>query len=95
MENINFKMLANQIMFDLDEQEQLELQKDFEILNEQIDFLNEIDTDKVAEMIYPFESPTTFIREDEVECVLSQEDALQNVKEVKMGHVHVPKVVAS
>ena len=32
-------------------------------------------------------------REDIEEDVLSQEDALKNVKDVRMGHVHVPKVV--
>lgn len=95
MKKFDFKMLANQIMFDLNEQEQQELQNDFEILKEQIDFLNEIDTDKVAEMIYPFEEATMYLREDVVEHVLSQEDALKNASDVKMGHVHVPKVVAS
>lgn len=44
-------------------------------------------------MVYPFEEATTFLREDVEEDVLSQEDALKNVKDVRMGHVHVPKVV--
>ena len=44
-------------------------------------------------MVYPFEAPTTFLREDEVEEVLSQEEVLANVKDARMGHVHVPKVV--
>lgn len=95
MEEINFKQLANQIMFDLNEQEQQELQEEFDILVEQIDLLNDIDTDGVSEMVYPFEQPTTFLRVDEVQNVLSQEDALKNVTNVKMGHVHVPKVVKS
>lgn len=95
MENINFKKLANQIMMDLNEQEQKELQEEFDILVEQIDLLNEIDTDQVTEMVYPFEQPVSFLRFDEVDHVLSQEEALKNVANVKMGHVHVPKVVKS
>lgn len=95
METIDFKKLAHQIMFDLNEQEQQELKEEFEILNEQIEFLNEIDTDHVSEMVYPFEQATSYLRDDEVQCVLSQEDALKNVENVKMGHVHVPKVVKS
>lgn len=52
-----------------------------------------MDTDGVEPMVYPFEAPTTFLREDVVSDVLSQEDALKNVKDARMGHVHVPKVV--
>ena len=44
-------------------------------------------------MIYPFEDETTFLREDVVEHVLTQSEALANTKSAKAGHVHVPKVV--
>ena len=44
-------------------------------------------------MVYPFEMPTTFLREDVVENVCSQEDALKNAKAQKEGHFVVPKVV--
>ena len=38
-------------------------------------------------------TPTVYVREDVVEEVLDQKDALKNAKDVRMGHVHVPKVV--
>ena len=44
-------------------------------------------------MVYPFEEETSFLREDEVGHVLSQQEALENAKSVRAGHVHVPKVV--
>ncbi len=88
-----FKKLAHDIMFDISEQEALELQDDFKELVSEIDILNEIDTEGVEEMIYPFEMETHFLREDVVENVVSQSDALSNAKSVKAGHVHVPKVV--
>ena len=44
-------------------------------------------------MVYPFEAPTSYLREDVEAEVLTQKEALANVKEVRMGHVHVPKVV--
>lgn len=88
-----FKKLAHDLMFDINDQEVEELKMEFEELNKQIDVLNEIDTEGVKEMIYPFEAETTFMREDCVTQVLSREDALCNVKSVKAGHVHVPKVV--
>ena len=62
MEHIDFKKLANQIMFDLDAQEQAELKEEFNNRKAQWD---------------------------------TQKEALGNVAAVKMGHVHVPKVVKS
>lgn len=88
-----FKALANQLMFDLNDQEISELQEDFKVLLEQIKILDKVDTKQVVEMIYPFEEETAYLREDEVEHVISQEEALRNAKSVMAGHVHVPKVV--
>ena len=91
--NEYFKKLANDIMFDISDAEAEELKDEFQQLLEQIDVLNEIDTDGVEEMIYPFEAETTYLRCDEVARVITQQEALSNVKSVKAGHVHVPKVV--
>lgn len=88
-----FEKLAHDIMFDVNEQEVNELQEEFKVLLEQIDVLDEINTDGVEEMIYPFEAETTFLREDVVENVITQEEALSNAASVRAGHVHVPKVV--
>lgn len=88
-----FKALANQLMFDLNDQEISELQEDFKVLLEQMKILDKVDTEQVAEMIYPFEEETVYLREDEVDNVISQEEALRNAKSVMAGHVHVPKVV--
>ncbi|MCI9292668.1 MAG: Asp-tRNA(Asn)/Glu-tRNA(Gln) amidotransferase subunit GatC [Erysipelotrichaceae bacterium] len=88
-----FKRLANQLMFDVSDQEIKELQTEFEILEEQIKMLERINTDGVEEMIYPFEQETQFLRDDVVDHTIAREDALENVKAVMAGHVHVPKVV--
>lgn len=88
-----FKKLARDIMFDLNDQEVDELKGEFKELLTQIDVLNEIDTEGVEEMIYPFEVETTFLRKDVVDQVTTQDEALSNVKSVRAGHVHVPKVV--
>lgn len=88
-----FKKLANQIMLDLNDEEAASLQSDFEVLLQQMELLNKIDTTDVDEMIYPFETPTAYLRDDEVSNVLSQEDALKNAPEVKEGQIIVPKVV--
>ena len=88
-----FKKLAHDIMFDLNDEEVSELQEEFKVLLQQIELLDGIDTEGVEEMIYPFEAETTFLREDSVDNVISQEAALLNVKSAKAGHVHVQKVV--
>ncbi len=87
------KKLANQVMFDLNDQEVSELQEEFKTYMKQMDLLNKIDTEGVEEMVYPFDAPTTYIRDDEKTYALSQEDALKNAPKQAMGHVIVPKVV--
>lgn len=88
-----FKKLAHGIMFDLSDEEVSQLQTEFKELLKQISLLEEIDTEGVEEMIYPFEASTSYLREDSVDHVISQEEALSNAKSVKAGHIHVPKVV--
>ena len=96
MENFSkemLKKLANQVMFDLTDQECEELKEDFKTYLQQVDLLNEINTDDVEEMVYPFETPTVFIREDKVSHTLSVEDAMKNVPHKSENYVVVPKVV--
>lgn len=88
-----FKKLAHDIMFDISDEEVEELKNEFGKLIAQIEGLKDINTDGVEDMVYPFEAETVYLREDKVNNVLSQEDALMNAKSVKAGHVHVPKVV--
>ena len=84
-----FHKLANDLKFDLSDEEIEELKKDFVAVEEQVSLFEKVDTEGVE----PFEAPTTFLREDVVSDVLTQEEALKNVKDARMGHVHVPKVV--
>lgn len=93
METIDFKALANQLMFDLTDQEVDDISKEFETLLKQMELLDVIDTTGVEEMVYCFETPTTFIREDEVDHVFTQAQALANAPKQREGHFEVPKVV--
>lgn len=88
-----FHKLANDLKFDLSDEEIEELKKDFVAVEEQVSLFEKVDIEGVEPMVYPFEAPTTFLREDVVSDVLTQEEALTNVKDARMGHVHVPKVV--
>ncbi|WP_338327884.1 Asp-tRNA(Asn)/Glu-tRNA(Gln) amidotransferase subunit GatC [Dubosiella newyorkensis] len=91
--NEYFKKLANDLRFDLNDEEIEALKRDFIEVEKQERLFESIDTDGIEPMVYPFEAPTVFLREDQVEEVLSQKDVLENAADVRMGHVHVPKVV--
>lgn len=88
-----FRKLANDIMFDLSDAEIEELQDEFQTMIKQMEILDEIDTDGVATMVYPFEDATTYLRDDVVSNTITQADALKNAPKQREGQIVVPKVV--
>lgn len=93
MKKEEIKVLANKLMFNVTDQEALDIANDFDMLEKMLSFFDEIDTDGVEEMIYPFDNETSYFREDEVTNVLSQKDALANAPKAISGHVVVPRVL--
>ena len=93
MNKEQIKELALDLKFAGTDEEAADIENDFVLLEGMLAFFDEIDTEGVEEMIYPFEEATDFIREDEVSNVISQKEALLNVPKVKQGHIVVPKVV--
>ena len=93
MEKSKLEEYANHLMFRLSDEELASLEDDFVTLNAQIALLDKIDTEAVEEMIFPFDVKTSFLRDDEADHILSQDDVLKNVAKTKQGHVVVPKVV--
>ena len=93
MDQIDFKTLAHQLMFDLSDDEVKDIENEFNTLLKQMDLMNAIDTDGVEPQVYCFEDETTFIRDDEVSNVFTQKQALANAPKVRDGHFVVPKVV--
>lgn len=88
-----FKKLANQLMFNLSDEEADGIVKEFDTLSRQMSLLDRINTDGVEEMVYPFEDETSYVRPDVVSSVISQADALANVDKKVEGHFVLPKVV--
>ncbi len=88
-----FKKLANQLMFDLSDEEADAIVQEFSTLEKQMKLLDAVNTDGVEEMIYPFEGDTHFLRDDVVSNVISQDDAMANVDKKLEGHFVLPKVV--
>lgn len=96
MERISKKKvfkLAQQVMLRLTDEEADNIVAEFDTLLKQLDLLDQIDTTHVKEMIFPFEEPTDFFREDIVDHVLSVEDALYNAPIEEQGYFVIPKVV--
>lgn len=75
-----FHKLANDLKFDLSDEEIEELKKDFVAVEKQVSLFEKVDTQGVEPMVYPFETPTVFLREDVVSDVLTQEEALKMLK---------------
>ena len=80
-------------MFDLSDEEADGIVKEFGELETQMSLLDQVNTDDTEEMIYPFEQATSFLRDDVVTNVISQADAMKNVKKNLEGHFVLPKVV--
>lgn len=93
MSSIDFKQLAHQLMFDLNDEEVKDIEKEFDTLLQQLQLMEAVNTDGVEEMVYCFEQPTTYLRDDQVGDVLSQSEALANAPKQSSGHFLVPKVV--
>ena len=93
MEISKIKDLAKRLMFRLDDSELDEIQKEFTVLNQQIDLLDKVNTDDVEEMIFPFDVETSYLREDVANHTIDRDAALSNAAKVKEGHIVVPKVV--
>lgn len=88
------KKLALSLKFDMDEDYYVQLQKDFETLLQQMDFINQnINTDGVENMDFPFEVINTYLRDDEVIEEYPREEILKNAKEVEANQIKVLKVV--
>lgn len=88
-----FKALARKLMFELTDEEAADIVQEFKTLCVQLQLLEAIDTTGVEPMVYPFETPTVYLREDEENHTISQEEALSNASKVVQGHFSVPRVV--
>ena len=55
--------------------------------------MDAVNTDGVEPMVYPFEEETSFLRDDQVSNVITQEEALSNVEKKLEGHFVLPRVV--
>ena len=88
------KMLANKLMFTMNEEEYDTLSQEFEIILRQMDLIGKIpDISNNEPLIYPLELDSVKCREDEVVDELEIDDILANSGSNLYNQVKLPKVV--
>ena len=88
------KEISLKLMFEMKEEQYDTLLKEFDLIIKQMNLIGEIKgVDDVEPMTFPFDVTNDYLREDEVEDNLSQEEALKNSKSIENGQIVLPKVV--
>lgn len=97
MQKISIKMLkncANNLMFDMNEEEYQTLLSEFDVLLKQMSLMDNIEgINDLVPMTFPFECSTSFLRDDEEGEMLEISEVLSNAKDVSAGQIKLPKVV--
>ncbi|MEG0367379.1 MAG: Asp-tRNA(Asn)/Glu-tRNA(Gln) amidotransferase subunit GatC [Coprobacillus sp.] len=87
------KDLGKKTMFNVSDQEMDALIEEYNVFMNHVQALEEINTDGVEPLAFPYVIETTFLREDEPNHTISREDALKNASSVLDNQIKVPKVV--
>ena len=94
IEKEKLKDYARNLMFKMNDEEYLTLQKEFEIILKQMELIEKIDGIKNIEpLTFPFDNCEVELREDEDGESLDIDDVLKNAKNTYLDQVKVPKVV--
>ena len=84
--------LAHLSRLDFDDDSKEKMKFDFEKMLDFVDKLEEVDTDNVVPLSY-MSSELNVLREDKVEQVFSQEQALKNAPVNDTDYIRIPKVI--
>ena len=86
--------LAHLSRLDFDDDSKEKMKFDFEKMLDFVAKLEEVDTENVEPLSY-MSSELNVLREDEVEQLLTQEQALQNAPVNDTDYIRIPKVIDS
>ena len=86
--------LAHLSRLDFDDDSKEKMKFDFEKMLDFVAKLEEVDTDNVEPLSY-MSSELNVLREDKVEQVLTQEQALKNAPVNDTDYIRIPKVIDS
>lgn len=90
----DLKKYAEKLEFTMTESEFITLQKEFNLLLEEVDKLNNIENlSNYEPLSFPYKLSSSYLREDKVDNSLSKEEAFKNsLNKIEEG-IYVPKVV--
>jgi len=94
MDKETLEMLANKLMFTMEDSEYDTLLEEFDLMIKQMDLIGKIDgIEEVEPMCYPFMLDDVCLREDNVKEELEIDDILSNSGDNLYNQVKLPKVV--
>lgn len=94
MDKDTLVMLANKLMFTMNDSEYETLLEEFDIMIKQMDLIGKIEgIENIEPMVYPFELSDLCFREDEVIDELEIDEILLNSGSNLYNQVKLPKVV--
>ena len=94
MNKETLEMLANKLMFTMDDCEYDTLLEEFDVMIKQMDLIGKIDgIENVEPMSYPFTLDDVCLRDDEVLDELEIDEILSNSGSTLYNQVKLPKVV--
>ncbi len=94
MDKEKLKVLANKLLFTMDDSEYETLSEEFDIILKQMDLIGKIpNISEVEPMTFPYKNEDVNLREDEVKDYLTVGEVLDNTKYQVNDQVKVPKVV--
>ena len=94
MDKETLRMLANKLMFTMNEEEYDTLSEEFRIFLSQMDLIEKIDNiSNVEPLVYPFPLDDVNMREDIVQDELEIDEILKNSGSTLYNQVKLPKVV--
>ena len=87
------RQLSELYCFELTDQEVDAVLERFKSVEHDLLILNQVDTEGIEPMIYPFEEVTSYLRSDVVASELTIDQVLQNAPKHEDDYFIVPKVV--
>ena len=94
MDKDTLVMLANKLMFTMNDSEYDTLLEEFDTILKQMDLIGKIDNiEEIEPMVYPFRLDDVNFREDVVEDELEIDEILLNSGDNLYNQVKLPKVV--
>jgi len=94
MDKETLVMLANKLMFTMEDSEYDTLLDEFDAMIKQMDLIGKIEgIENVEPMVYPFELNDVCLRDDEVSEELEIDEILTNSGSTLYNQVKLPKVV--